>query len=834
MPAYTIKLNGHWQFKQYPEQARRMSDLDKTEWDSTEIPNSLYDSLIEIGKIEENDLFQNPEKYHHLSNRCWVFRKTFDVPPEVLECDLKEIVFEGLDTITSIWLNDKLITRTGNMFIPHRLDVTKHLKPKENKILVKFEPAEPYARKMMNRYTRFDKSKIINPWRAYIRKAQFQFGWDFCPPLPGCGIFRDVKLEGTKKARLDDIYVRTINLNKEAADLKISVALKDIVKDNYTAEFNLTYNDKSIASQNIQFTADSPSHSVVLNVPDPKLWYPAGYGEQNLYNLRITLKNGENIIEKKNIPIGIKTVCLDRTGTKKNQNFRIIVNDVPIHIRGANWVPPSVFVGSSTKADYKELIESAAEANFNMLRVWGGGIYESDYFYQLCTEKGIMVWQDFMFACSYYPDRDWFFEKINTEAATIIKQLRNHPSLCIWCGNNEIDWMHHSRVLGSKKKFHGKSIFHKIIPALLEELDSDRPCIPSTPIGTSQNHLNSADNGAIHNWNFWHNYAPVCSLQCPLNEAPRFVTEFGIQSPASIQTINKICPDIKNYYQQEFQKHNFDPEGEAKIQRYISEFFPNTESFDKFIYFAQLAQARAVKNYVERLRAAKERNSGVLFWQFNEPAFVTCWSAIDFRKNPKALLYYARRFYKPRTVIAVPEKYESLAGRKPAMKTLYITAVNDTCSSFTGTVNCRLEKLTGEIIDKVSLAVSVQPFCNSTLIKMPKGISFPEQPEKSLLHLSLESHQKTIAENFYFFLPDKQIDFPKPKIEINTTTLDSGQSQLIIKSDTFVKDFYIQAEKQTGFSDNFFDLQANKQFTLKIPAGITSDNITYNCVNNSI
>lgn len=834
MSAHSIKLNGAWEFKEYPLDARKMSDLDQTEWNSVSVPCSLYDGLIEIGKIDGTDLTQNPEKYTWFSNRPWVFRKTFDVPEEILQSDRQELVFKGLDTVVSIWLNGELITRTSNMFIPHRRDVTGLLKSENNTVLIKFEAPEPYARKMMNRYIRFDKSKIINPWRAYIRKGQFQFGWDFCPSLPGCGIFDDVVLEGTNKARLKDIYARTISISRENADLKVTAELDRAVDGDYTGEFTLTRNGEAVTSQRMEFTSQSSSHSLILSVLDPDLWYPQGYGEQNLYNLKISLKDDKQTLEEKSIPVGIRTVQLDRSGTRRNQEFRIYINDVPVHIRGANWVPPSVMTGAITDDDYRRLIETAADANINMLRVWGGGVYESDEFYRLCNEKGIMVWQDFMFACSYYPDRKWFREKVATEASTVIKRLRNNPSLCIWCGNNEIDWMHHSSALGSKKKFHGKSIFHKLLPDLLEELDPDKPYIPSTPIGTDSKELNSPDNGAIHNWGFWHGYAPVSELQCPLDKAPRFVTEFGIQSPPNYETVKKFFPGVTRYSQMEFEKHNFDMAGSGKIQRYISEFFPAPESLEKFIYLAQVTQARCVKTYAERLRAAKTRNGGVLFWQFNEPMPVICWSAVDYNKTPKALIYYAKRFYAPRAVIAVPVYCESSAGKPKRLKDLNVTAVNDTPASFTGTINCLLEKFSGEIIDKVSLPVSIQPFGNSPLIKIPKAIASPEDPRSSLLHLSLDTPHERIAENFYTFLPDKYLDFEKPEIDIDTKPADKGHTRLIIKSSNFVKDLCIETGKGLVMGDNFIDLPAGRELELMIPAEVTREQLNLRTVNECI
>ncbi|MCK4752555.1 MAG: glycoside hydrolase family 2 protein, partial [Planctomycetes bacterium] len=468
MPKTSLDLTGIWEFKQYPLSARRMRDLDSADWLKTPVPSSIFNSLISAGKIKQIDIDTNPEDFSSVSEKPWVYRKIFDAPADLLESDCIDLVFDGLDTITNIWLNDKLIGKTNNMFIPFRFDVTGFLKPKNNILMVKFEPAADYAKKLMERYTSFSEADFRNPYRTYIRKAQYQFGWDFCPSLPGCGIFRPVKLEGIKKARFADLHTKTVDCNHHYADIKIDVELDFIQKEQFLCQLTLSCDGQTI-HQNLNFDPGENFHSTVIRIENPSLWWPAGYGPQNLHLLDAKLLNNNEVIDQTQKKFGIRTVKLNRS-TGKKRKFQFEINDKPIFAKGANWIPPSIFAGSTTADDYEELLHNAQKANINMLRIWGGGYYESDHFYQLCDQLGIMVWQDFMFACAYYPDRQWFLTEVKKEATAIIKQLRNHPCLVLWCGNNEIDWMHSTNKLGKGKKFYGRAIYHQLLPQLVAEL----------------------------------------------------------------------------------------------------------------------------------------------------------------------------------------------------------------------------------------------------------------------------------------------------------------------------------------------------------------------------
>jgi beta-mannosidase len=825
MPKTSLDLTGKWEFKEYPATARRMRDLDSGGWLETTVPCSIFNSLIWAGKIKQGDIDARPEDFGWVSEKPWIYRKIFDAPAELLSCDRVELVFDGLDTIASIWLNDKLIGKTNNMFIPFRFDVKPFLKPRENWLLVKFEPAVQYAKRLMSRYTTFSESDFNNPYRVYIRKAQYQFGWDWCPGLPGCGIWRPVRLEGIKKARLADLHIRTIDCNKRFADIKIAVKLDTVTAEEFLCKLTLSCSKQTI-EHSLTFRAGEDSQSTVIRIENPLLWWPAGYGQQNLYNLELCLLSDDEIIDQRQKKIGIRTAKLNRSPDEYGEKFQFEINGQPIFAKGANWVPASIFAGAASIGDYEKLLSAAAKANINMLRVWGGGYYEAEEFYELCNELGIMVWQDFMFACAYYPDRQWFLEEIKKEAATIIKQLRNHPCLVLWCGNNEIDWMHYSgrlgpsslklRRTGKGKKFYGKAIYHRLLPQLVDELDPDSDYIPTTPLGEKEE-FETGKPLTTHQWGVWAWHQPVRQYQCQPEDIPRFVTEFGMQSLPNIETIKNFCPaEQLRIGNLSIEKHNYQIDGNSRLYRYIGDLFGTAQTIEEFIYFSQVTQARGVKAYVEHLRTHNFRNNGVLFWQLNDCCPAISWSAIDYTGEPKALYYYAKRFFSKLLIAVVSEPvkvpFDLLSGMRP----LKIAVINDSEQPITATLNCRLIDLFGRVLDQTVLPIAIAPFSTLSLPKLPRTFISPAHPEKSCLHLVIDRNGEKIAENLFFYLPDKYIDWPKVEISKGFSQITDRQWKLKLKTNAIAKDVQISTSSATArsavtsaaaqFSDNFIDL----------------------------
>jgi len=744
------------------------------------------------------------------------------------------LVFDGLDTIATVWLNGKIIAKTDNMFIPHRVDITKQLKPKENVLMVKFDSALQYGQKQMARFGELEGEDFINPHRVYVRKAQFTFGWDFCPELPGCGIWRSVRIEGFEKARISDVHIRTIDCHKKYADIRVAVKLDAVSKEEFLCKLKMSCGQQELDCDML-FEPGQDFQSALIHIKEPLLWWPNGYGEQNLYKLQVSLLSGDDEIDGEQKDFGIRTIHLNQQDDKLGKKFQFEVNGKSIYAKGANWVPASVFAGEVKIKDYEKLLTAASEANFNMLRVWGGGYYEDEKFYNLCDRQGILVWQDFMFACGCYPDTQEFADQVKTEAAAIIKQLRSHPCLAVWCGNNEIDWMHETKKLGKNRKFKDKAIYHKLMPKLVAEFDPDHPYIATTPFGNSKN-LNAPNSGTVHEWSVWSGDRPVSNFVCPVEQIPRFVTEFGLQSLADIKTI-KACSSGRNQRISNFdiEKHNYQVDGNSRLYRYAADLFGAVEKPERFVYLSQLTQARAMKTYVEHLRTHRSNNYGVLFWQFNDCCLATSWSAIDYAKRPKALYYYAKRFFAPQFVSIMPELKKTKSNLPDMLKSARVVVINDGADAITAKLRCVLTELSGNVLDEINLPISVAAFSCSRPLKIPKSMVSPEEPQSSCLWMFLENGEKVLAQNSFFYLPDKYIDWPKAKISKKLKKINDEKYLLKMKSDVVVRDAKVGAAVDVWFGENYFNLMPNVEKEIMIiskkPISLTESKIKIQTVN---
>ncbi|MFH1613685.1 MAG: glycoside hydrolase family 2 protein [Planctomycetota bacterium] len=814
----TLDLSGQWQFREYPACARRMRDVDDNNWFAAEAPCSIFDCLAGAGMIDREQLFENPEDFEWVSSKAWLFRKTFDMPGDFSNADRIDLVMEGLDTIGSIWLNEKLIAKTNNMFIPWRFDVTSAVKKKSNCLMVKFDPSLPVAWKLAERYGQINLPQYEFPERVYVRKAQYQFGWDFCPSLPGCGIFRPVRLEAIKKGRIANVHIRTLRCSSEAADVKIDLTLDPVCSGKYSCTLKISGPDNN-TQQVLTCEPDKNNGSAVFHIKNPLLWWPRTHGRPDLYSLEAELLCEGDPIDMCTQQFGIRTIRVDQSEDKFGRAFRFEINGMPIFIKGANWVPSTIFADSNN-TDCEKLIKLAADANMNMLRVWGGGSYEDQKFYESCDRLGILVWQDFPFACRLYPDRQWFLTQVRHEVELAVKQLRNHPSVALWCGNNEIQWLFY-QVRG--RKFYSRKIFHDLLPKMLAELDPDRPYICSTPFSHSCD-PNEPQSGTKHEWQIWAGYAPVSEYVKAESRIPRFLTEFGMQSLPNEQTLSMFGPAKKlTAGSRSLEKHNYQIDGSARLARYTSDLFAPPRNLEELVYFSQLTQARGIKICVEHLRANPGINSGMLFWQLNDCFPAISWAAIDYQRTPKALYYYARRFYSPIIVVITPGKNPVIQAAPALASLIHSIVINDSPRPLTGILDCRVMDFYGNATDQVSFPLSIAPFTCSTQIKLPQVMAQPKNPDSCFLLAELRNDQTLISQNSFFYLPDKYINLPDAEIETQLEKAGDNQYMLSLVSNVFAKDVRIKVPIQASVEDNFIDLMPGKKIHVTIRPQGTHD-----------
>ncbi len=802
MKKEVLQLDSQWEFKEFPEAARRMRDLDEGGWMGTPVPSSIFSCLMNAGVIDRAEFTASPENFHWVSDRSWIFRKQFDAPASLIDKERIQLIFEGLDTVAHIWINGKLIGKTENMFTPHSFDVTEYIKPSGNTIHVKFLPAMQHAERLMQRYGQLSEHHFGDPRRCYLRKAQYQFGSALAPAMIGCGIFRSVKLEGTHTAKLNDLHVRTVDCNQHRADIRIAVSL-DRIKNTKTAiECQLEISGGGLElSQTVKFAPNEDHHAILLHIDRPILWWPRGHGVQHQYRLKAQLFQDHQLLDTSEMDFGIRTIRLNRNADKHGHSFQFEVNGQPVPIKGANWMPLSVLPGEKNSDDYSVFLKQAADAHVNMLRVWGGGLYEEPAFYDLCDQLGILVWQDFMFATAYYPDRQWFADIVQKEARSIIVQLRNHPSLALWCGNSRIDSLHETGRLGAGRKFFGKTIYRTLLPGLLSELDPDRDYIHTTPFSeSSENNHHDPRSGTTHNWNVWEHFLGKDEHLLTSENTPRFVTEFGLQSAPDRQTISQFSNrDDLTPSSFSFEKHNYQPGGQSRIARYIADLFAPATSLTGYIRQSQLTQARASRSFVEHLRCQPSINAGCLLWTWNESLPSVGFSAIDANGRPKALYYYAKRFFAPVLV----------ALRRPEKSAAYtVIAVNDSLRRMTATLHCRMIHFDGTILDKMEIPVALSPGHTSNAYPLAKSFARLHNSKTAFLHLSLVSDEESVAENTYFFSPDKYLPRHKASIdmEIAPDPMKNHTWTVRLCSEKPVRDIQLIPPQPAQLSDNFFTL----------------------------
>lgn len=812
MEKRTFDLGGKWEFMEFPESARRMRDLDEGQWMPTKVPSSIYTGLMDIGCFSRFDLEANPEDFVWISDRSWVYRKHFELDASFCDSDSIFLVFEGLDTITQVWLNEKLIGKTENMFISHRFEVCTHLRPGPNTLMVKFLSATAHAERLMQRYGKMSDHHFGDPRRSYIRKGQYQFGSAMGPALPGCGIFRPVRLETCNVARIEDVHVRTIDCNQHYADLRAAIQIHRINgHDNEPLTVQLILNGGGLkAEQTLQFGPGETQTITVIRIDRPIFWQPIGYGVPHLYRLTAELFRQDNTrLDCKEVDFGVRNIRLHRSKEQSESSFRFEVNDTPVYIKGVNWMPLSMLPGSHTADDYERLLLQLKQANVNMLRIWGGGYYEDETFYRLCDKLGILIWQDFAFASAYYPDRQWFMDMVAVEAQSVIRRLRNHSCLALWCGNSRIDYLHECGRLGNGRKFYGRSIYHNLLPNLLSELDPDREYVPTTPFSDDDSgDLNTVTDGTCHYWDVWNSFAPARDYLFEPSRTPRFLAEFGLQSLPGMECITRYCAPNRLYRgTAAIEKHNYQTDGDCRMARYCTELFRSPQTLSEQIEQTQLAQARAVKLCVEHLRANNHINGGLLMWTANDCAPSASFSVIDFCGHPKALFYYARRFFSPVLVTLDLDKESWL---RPQLRGNGIIVVNDRPLPLTATVHCRCMDFYGRVLDAMEFPVAVGPFAKSPPRVLPRELANPQTPSRSVLHLAIISETGLFAENRYYYLPDKHVDWPVPRVDIQITESNSSCWTVRLTSSTFVRDLNITPPAEAIISDNYIDLPAGQ------------------------
>ena len=766
------------------------------------VPTVVQQSLYEAGIIPHPYLGTIENDLLWISDHPWKYTLHFDVEKELLKKDVVELVFEGIDTYADVSLNGEKILVADNMFRQWSMPVS--LKETDNVLSVNF------IRYDSTQLALYEQAVPRFPEKyAVTRKCGYQHGWDWAPKYKNVGIWKPVKLIGWSEARIENAYIVTKSANEEKAQLSLFMdiensSMRDLAVNIYKGEDLLHSETLSLA--------DGKQHkSIQFELDNPKIWWPNEMGEQPLYDFEVRLMDGDKLLDNKTIRTGIKTIEMVDEPDSIGRAFYFKVNGVPMYAKGANYIPEEMIETWMNADNTLNLIREAKDAHFNMLRVWGGGVYPSDDFFDICDSLGILVWEDFMYAGSMYPFGESFMENVKIEAIEQVKRLASHPSLALWCGGNEIsegyyNWGWQSSLNWSEEddkamKAGYDKLFEEVLPNAVAEFDGTRPYWPSSP-SKGWGRPESLTQGDVHYWGVWWGEQPY---EVYREKVGRFNSEYGYQSYPDYSTLLKIGMSDNNpidvaEIQQDalLAAHQKHARGARQIDDFIKRYYPYPKDLEEYVYMSQLSQAYGMEIAIEAHRMAKPYNMGTLYWQLNDAWPVTSWSSIDYYGNKKALQYKLKELYAP-VLLSLDVNNHSV----------YVTS--DLLQPLSATLKVMVEDFAGKILfeQDVDIQVAENQNVNIEIDGLQCFLKTVAQNEV-LVKLELHENDELLAERCCYLACPKDLKLPEVNIEMNVFQ-DMTATIIELKSDALAKDVQLYCSSAEGsFSDNYFDLEPGK------------------------
>ena len=726
------------------------------------VPGSVHADLLAAGRIPDPFVGDHERRVQWVGERDWTYRRRFVVPEELLAAPLIRLCADGLDTFATVRVNGETVGEADNMHRRWRWSVRDLLRPGENTVEVAFRSPLPFmAEQQAERALPEWRGALEPAGRGYVRKAAATFGWDWGPVLVTQGIWRSIWIEAVPVARIADVHIRQTH-GAGGVVLDVAVEAERARPAPLRVLCTVTHEGGEIA----RAEAALDSAPLRLAIEHAALWWPNGMGEQPLYTVRVDLVGEGGAVDSWERDIGLRTLRLVREPDAWGESFHFEANGVPFYAKGANWIPADALVTRVTSERTRSLLQSAADAHFNMVRVWGGGVVESDAFYETCDRLGLCVWQDFLFACSAYPaDDDAFLASVRAEAEDAVRRLRHHASLALWCGNNEIEqglagagwskdhmaWTDYDRL------------FNGVLPDVVAALDPDTDYWPGSPHSPGNRaEFNDPSRGDAHLWDVWHGRKP---FEWYRTCEHRFCSEFGFQSFPELRTVEAFAEaGDRNVTSYVMELHQRSPPGNALILHYLLDWFRLPTEFGMTLRLSQIVQGLAMQYAIEHWRRSMPRGMGTLYWQLNDCWPGASWSSIDYAGRWKALHHLARRFYAPLLVSGVDD------GPRVA---LHVT--NDRPARVPGTVAWTLTDLGGAVLREGRETVEAAPGANT----LAGTLDFADEvhahtPRGLILWLAFETGGATVARNLVLFARPKHLALRDPEIE---ATVEGGANE---------------------------------------------------------
>ena len=795
-----VTLNQGWQFRQV-----KASQDAETGWMPATVPGDVHLDLLANKKIPDPFYRDNESKLQWIQDESWEYRLSFDVAPSVMSRANVDLVFDGLDAVAQVYLNDAQVLSADNMFRIWRVHAKANLHAGRNQLRVVFPSPIKAAAAVAALDSWQPKTKVAS--KTYTRKAAYEYGWDWGPTFVTSGIWKPVRLEAWDKVRIVDLAIRQHDVSREVAHMDAELQIEAASAGPASVNVRFTDNGKPVAVvETLNLHAGVNVITVPLEIRQPKLWYPAGYGDQSLYEFTAQVISGvkSGISDERKIKTGLRSIVLRRQPDKWGRSFELVVNGIPVFAKGADVIPFDSFPNRVTTADYRRILESARDANMNMIRHWGGGYYETDEFYQICDELGIMVWQDFMFGNDWQPGTYDFKLNVEAEAEDQVRRLRNHPSIVVWCGNNETEaamaWSPRPGLPADVRYQMWQdylTVFSGILPRVVARLQPEIPYWPSSPSADYEALSDHYQSGDAHIWDVWHGRVPFSTYE---THHSRFVTEYGFQSFPEMRTIEAFTEpaDRANIFTPVMLAHQKNNEGNAIIHDYLLKDYPEPKDFPSFLYVSQILQAEGIKIGAEHFRRSRPETMGSIYWQLNDCWPVASWSSIDYYGRWKALQYYARRFYAP---ILVSPHVEN--------GSLKVYVVSDKTAAQPASLRVRLMDFDGKVLLEEKHEINIDPLASKVYLDWPLAKLAQAGAADTtgvFVVANLAAGNSQVSRNLSYLAPVKEVHLKPATLKVETTGT-SGNYKIRVTSPVLARSVYLSfGNLEVKPSDNYFDI----------------------------
>ncbi len=789
---YKLTLNGTWNWCE-----ARGGKI----WEG-QVPGSVLTDMTAQGMINDPYWRTNEYETRELFRRDYRYFKSFEVPEEFLKEEEQRLVFEGLDTIAEIYLNGELLGSVNDMHRTYRFDVKNRLN-RNNELEVYFHSPIAFIEKAHEEGDIFYASTGCMKGNGALRKAHYMFGWDWGPQLPDAGIFRNVYLSGCSTARFQDVRIRQYHDNGKVR-LDFDTEVKSLSDGSLCLKYEITAPDgvNKISENSVDLCGKE--HEIFhIEIDNPRLWWPNGYGPQPLYHVKVSLESGGRVLDIWQKAIGLRTVTVCTDADEWGNQFAFVVNGQKIFAMGANYIPEDNILGRLSKERSERLIRDCARANFNCIRIWGGGYYPEDYVYDACDRYGILVWQDLMFACNVYDLNDEFQENILAETADNVKRLRHHACLALWCGNNEMEWgwRDWARLDGHRPKYKADyiKIFEMLLPGIIKEQDDQTFYWPSSPSsGGSFDNPNDFNRGDNHYWEVWHSNKPFTEYR---DFHFRFCSEFGFQSFPGKKTLDSFSlSEDRNIFSEVMESHQKNGLANTKIFSYISGYYRYPKDMESIAYISQILQLKAIQYGVEHWRRNRGRCMGAIYWQLNDCWPVASWAGIDYYGRWKALHYGARRFY---------SGFMATACEKEELSTEIAYYVhNESFENRKAVLQVRLFDRNLNTIFETEKSVTAGPFevRNELQLDFSSYLDGKISRKQAGAEYRLVEGETVISRGTSLFVKPKYFEFTVPRLQVSVTE-EEQLFRIHITSDVYASyvELYLE-DMDVIFEDNYFDI----------------------------